>query len=238
MRSTTLGTQFPVVDLGSAVKSLTTDIIMSFCFGESGCLNALEDKNFRHPVIQFMEESLPLLWVFKHFPIVRMVMLGTPEWISMKIGPIGIVMLKKVALNRRFPTRRRLTHNQKLTEQLFSFLDNTQSNTGKSPATLGTLNSPIFYRLLDGRGEPIASHQSLFDEAQALYAAGSDTVGNTLSVGTYYILSNPHVHLRLQKELKMAWPSGRLGDVSADGPDIRPGWEQLEKLPYLVCSPW
>lgn len=240
MESTTLGAQYPVVDLGSAIRSMTMDIIMSFCFGESGCLNALEDKDFRHPVIQFMEESLPLLWVFKHFPVVQRMMLGTPEWASEKMGAKGIVMLKKVGLNLGFPTRLELTYNQKLTEQLFSFLNTLPPKAGKSPATFDALNNPkkiIFYRLLDERGRPIASRQSLFDEAQALFAGGSDTVGTTLSVGMYYVLSNRHVHLRLQRELKTIWPSGRLGDLTGDGLDTRPGWEQLEKLPYLVCLP-
>lgn len=72
------------------------DVIMSFCFGES--LNTLFHETFRHPVIQFLEETLPLLWVFKHFPVIQTLMLATPEWVSERMGAHGIVLLKRVSI--------------------------------------------------------------------------------------------------------------------------------------------
>ena len=84
-----------VVDLGSALRSMTMDIIMSFCFG--GCLDMLKDEEFRHPVIVFLQESIPLVWVFKNFPVVQKMMLGTPERVSVMMGGHGIVTLKKVS---------------------------------------------------------------------------------------------------------------------------------------------
>ena len=83
--------------------------------------------------------------------------------------------------------------------------------------------------MLDDNHKPVAHYGSLFDEAQALCVAGSDTVGNALSLGIFHILSNAEVHSSLRKELKQAWPSGDLKDVST-----RPRWEDLEKLPNLV----
>ena len=91
------GVKLAVVDLGSAIRSMTTDIIMSFCFGDS--INALHHETFRHPVIQFLEDSLPLLWVFKHFPIVQKMMLATPQWVTEKSGALGIVLLKKASFD-------------------------------------------------------------------------------------------------------------------------------------------
>ena len=88
------GTQCAVVDIGSATKSMAMDAIMSVCLGES--LDTLEDPNFRHPVLEFMEQSLPLLWVFKHIPIIRVLMLSIPDGVTEKLGEHGILLLKKV----------------------------------------------------------------------------------------------------------------------------------------------
>jgi len=88
------GTQCAVVDIGSAIKSMAMDAIMSVCLGES--LNTLGDPSFCHPVLKFMEQSLPLLWVFKHIPIIRVMMLGIPDGVNEKLGGHGILLLKKV----------------------------------------------------------------------------------------------------------------------------------------------
>ena len=58
-----------------------------------------------------------------------------------------------------------------------------------------------------------------------LVFAGSDTGGNVLSSGLIRILDNPGVHRRLKQELQEAWPSL----------ENKPRYEDLEKLPYLVC---
>lgn len=58
-----------------------------------------------------------------------------------------------------------------------------------------------------------------------MVSAGSDTVGNTATVGTFHILNNEKILEALVRELEQAWP-----DVS-----INMNYERLEKLPYLVC---
>lgn len=69
------------------------------------------------------------------------------------------------------------------------------------------------------------TRKSLYEEAQALLFAGSDTVGNTLAVGSFHVLSNPEVYKTLFNELQEHWPN-------LDKPL---GYEELERLPYLVC---
>ena len=61
-------------------------------------------------------------------------------------------------------------------------------------------------------------------EAQVLLGAGTVSTARTLDFITYYILSRPEIHKRLQEELK---------EVMADYPATKPTWYQLEKLPYL-----
>ena len=64
-------------------------------------------------------------------------------------------------------------------------------------------------------------------ELNSLVAAGTLTTAHVLSVLTFHILSNPEILGRLQKELQTVMPDA----------DSKPGWAQLEKLPYLVYSP-
>lgn len=66
----------------------------------------------------------------------------------------------------------------------------------------------------------------LLHEGLNLRFAGSETVGNACTVAAFFVLRNPMVKYRLEKELKDAWP-----DV-----DEPLGYEALERLPYLVSS--
>ncbi|KAF9077869.1 cytochrome P450 [Rhodocollybia butyracea] len=63
------------------------------------------------------------------------------------------------------------------------------------------------------------------DEAFILVAAGSDTVGNTCYVGTFYALKYPSIRQKLKEELEEAW-------VDKDRPM---SYTALEKLPYLTA---
>lgn len=74
------------------------------------------------------------------------------------------------------------------------------------------------------RDKTMPSAGSLYEEAQALMFGGADTVGNTLMVGTYYLLQNPEKQQLLKKDLLAVWPS-----LNGKEPRVR----DLESLPYL-----
>lgn len=102
----------------------------------------------------------------------------------------------------------------------------------ENPEELKGSPHPIIYsRLLDPniRGADAAppTRKSLQDEAQVMIFAGSDTVALTLVTGLFHVMDNPAVHQKLMAELTQAWPD--LGTA--------PGYEDLEKLPYLVLHP-
>lgn len=73
------------------------------------------------------------------------------------------------------------------------------------------------------RDKIVPSTGSLYEESQALMFAGTDTVGNTLMVGTHHLLQQPDVLQNLRNELLTAWPT--LG--------IEPRLRDFETLPYL-----
>jgi cytochrome P450 len=100
----------------------------------------------------------------------------------------------------------------------------------KNPDTLqGAPHRIIYHELLNpeaSKGAPLPSAGSLYEEAQALMFGGADTTGNTLMLGTFYLLESPGLAERMKDELHRAWPV-------LDRP---PSFEDLEKLPFLVRS--
>ena len=72
------------------------------------------------------------------------------------------------------------------------------------------------------------SAERLASEAQIVLGAGTDTTSYTLSMISFHLLNHPEMRARLKAELSVAMAtSGRL-----------PTWQELEKLPYLVLSPY
>jgi hypothetical protein len=74
------------------------------------------------------------------------------------------------------------------------------------------------------RNKTVPSAGSLYEEAQALTFAGVDTIGNTLMIGTHYLLQQPDTMQKLKTELLETWPS-----LNDNEPKLR----GLETLPYL-----
>lgn len=68
------------------------------------------------------------------------------------------------------------------------------------------------------------SDDRLAKEAQVLLAAGTVSTARTLGFISYYILANPHIHSRLEEELR---------DIMASYPEHMPSWVELEKVQYL-----
>ena len=103
-------------------------------------------------------------------------------------------------------------------------LENQVDIIFKDPQSLANGSHPtVFHEFLQGKG-PVLSKEALLDESISFLFAGTDTSSDALSVGTLYILSDPHVYAKLKQELLQAWP------VLED----RPRYEALESLPYLV----
>jgi len=88
-------------------------------------------------------------------------------------------------------------------------------------------NMTIYHQLLDKeayRTNTAPCEGSLYEEAQALMYAGSDTTGNTLMVGTFHLLKQPETYRKFKKEILSVWPK-----LDAAPPSLR----ELERLPYL-----
>ncbi|KAL4265469.1 cytochrome P450 family protein [Pleurotus pulmonarius] len=192
------------IDLHRACRCATLEIILSYCFaGEYDILGA---PDFAHPLIIAVENVMPLALVFKHFPFAYDALL----WLDSQF--------KRFRQDSFGPGELMESLSQQIDELLVhpELLQQQDHDT-------------IYHHLLTPnptKGQlAIPSKKSLLEEAMNLVAAGSDTVGNTSTVGTYYILSNPDVFVKLSNELKQHWPD----------PTIPLKYETLEKLPYLTA---
>lgn len=179
------------------------DTITSFCFARS--VNAIAEPDFKAPIIEAMEASLPAFILFKHFSLIRKMVFGMPAWLSVISSPktAGLIHLQQI-----------------LGAQVNDVVNN--------PASLEDAPHRIIYHELlspeANKGAPLPSAGSLYEEAQALMFGGGDTTGNTLMLGTFHLLESPSLTKRLKDELRSAWPV-------LESP---PRFEQLEKLPFLV----
>ena len=82
----------------------------------------------------------------------------------------------------------------------------------------------IYTSPLLGQGDKTVTR--ILAETQAILGAGTETTGNTLSVLTYHVLSEPSIHRRLRRELRDA-------EVGYSADNTLLDYRMLEKLPYL-----
>ncbi|KAF9259803.1 cytochrome P450 [Marasmius fiardii PR-910] len=195
-------------DMDKAFRSATLDIITLYTFAYS--IDAVSYPNFEHPVLVGIDRHVKKLWIFKHFPLLKHLLMSLPHSVVKTLVP---------------STRPALEFTGEMEKLVDYALEDPYRSAGEE-----TRN--VFYTLLnDGYGERKLkqSHKVtrkwLVGEGQVLRVAGSDTVGNTCMIGTRCILNDQRVLRRLVEELENAWP---------DKEECL-SYERLEKLPYLTA---
>jgi cytochrome P450 len=188
-----------------AYRCTSLEIVASYSLDRS--LGAIDSPDFQHPFITSLRASIPFFWILKYFPFLM----------PLVTNPSEFVISQMTALKSVFEFR------HELQKEIDEILDN--------PEMLKKAEHQTVYEYLLARPEEKKERRDLtredmFEEALALLIAGSDTVGNTASVGTYHVLANNGVLEKLRAELKSAWPD----------PDTPFTYSSLEKLPYLVSS--
>jgi hypothetical protein len=192
-------------DMLFAFRCFAIDTVTTFCFDKS--VHAIDAPEFKAPIVEAMDNSLPTFHLFKHFPLFRKTIFSLPPWLAIKASPetAGLTHLQ-VILGQQV---RDVTNNPDL-------LNDTQYPT-------------IYEKLLDPdahKGNPIPDSTALYEEAQTMLFAGGVTVGDTLMTGTFYILDQPLLHQRLRAEVLGIWP-----DLNSP-----PTFEVLETLPILTAT--
>ncbi|KAL0573598.1 hypothetical protein V5O48_008357 [Marasmius crinis-equi] len=168
------------VDMTFALRSLTMDIITSYCFATS--FEAIDYPGFMHPLTLAQRDSLESIWIQKHFPFLMRLPFLLPRWLIARLIP-GFVI-----------TEQQRAEFRKQIEKCRANLD-----AGAQEPDHAT----VFHYLLAHQG---ISDKSLVEEAYVLIGAGSDTVANACTVGINATLTKPEIGKRLVEELREAWP--------------------------------
>ncbi|EKM57484.1 uncharacterized protein PHACADRAFT_206389 [Phanerochaete carnosa HHB-10118-sp] len=195
------------VNMLRAYRCTTLDIILSYSFAHD--YRVLDAQNFAHPLVLDFERSFPLALVLKSFPWLR-----------------DVGELAGAAKHALFNS----------TDGLYGDIARTTAvqidELLEDPHRLDQLaHETVWHRFLaphNAKGAPDgvrSSRKTMMDEAINFFAAGSDTVGNTCTMGTCFILAHHNVHEKLVRELEEAWPDKET--------EMR--YTQLEKLPYLTA---
>ncbi|KAI9673958.1 MAG: hypothetical protein M1817_002164 [Caeruleum heppii] len=191
-------------DLFYGMRCVATDVITSYCFAQS--MNTLQEPDFQAPIIHAVEASLPPSILFRHFWLIKTVVLSLPPWLTVFLLPKlqGLIDMQRMIRSRALS---------------FSN-DPTLLRNFKHPTIYSNLLDPAAYK----NGQ-LPSKQSIYDEAEAMVFAGTDTTGNTFMVGMFHLMSDGRVRGKLVEELRSFWP-----DISH-----KPRYEDIEKLPYLTA---
>lgn len=169
------------------------------------CLDALEHPSFSAPLLLNIQAAIPILWVIKSFPWVVPILVILPRWFGRHLH----VQFRALIFIRKF---------------LIDWLNRTAQ---EAKIHFDPADFTICHRLFDPLAKTsyiFPSMQSKIDEALSLLQAGSDTVANTCTVGTFYVLNDKVVCTRLMDELRAQWP------VKTVPVDL----SFLQNLPYLV----
>ncbi|KAF8831055.1 hypothetical protein HHX47_DHR1000342 [Lentinula edodes] len=167
-----------------AYRALTLDIITSYCFAESA--NTLSDPKFRHPLLLGIQGTLKTITFQRHFPFLTSFANNAPPKLILWFMP---AFKPFVDLKVRYEG------------QVDKLIDDPS-------ALLAVEHETVYHHLLEPKDkQQRPSRTSLVHEAFTLVGAGSDTVGNACTIGTFYALKYPSIRQKLMDELFEIWPN-------------------------------
>ncbi|KAJ3556245.1 hypothetical protein NM688_g2132 [Phlebia brevispora] len=166
-----------------ALRCLSLDVIMSFCFAKS--LDTLKEPDFRASVEDSMTLALPMVNWVKYFPFIKSLTRHCPPALTDALRP----------------------QMAGLTRFLILIKDQVAEVTTNKEALRKAPHPVIYDALLSSAHGQKISNLSLRDEAFLLVFAGTDTASMALTVGVIQILSNPDVHNTLTEEIMKFWPT-------------------------------
>ncbi|KAH7323773.1 cytochrome P450 [Rhexocercosporidium sp. MPI-PUGE-AT-0058] len=186
------------VNLLHAFSAFSNDVISEYLFGTSE--RRLEAENFDPSFHNKILGAASSTVVVKHFPVIPIIIDNLPEFVTDHSEDVPSLTPYKI---------------------LAGLIENVRNHGTKS-----TTGTTIFHTLLESDLPPSEKTTTrLTDEGITLVGAGSHTVAWTLTVGSFHILSNPHILSTLKSEL---------ATIKRDGETLSSVLSQLEKLPFLT----
>ncbi|MCJ1454023.1 hypothetical protein MMC28_004373 [Mycoblastus sanguinarius] len=190
------------VDLSNAYRCLATDVITEYALPGSRLM--LESPDFAASYNRVLKDFSHIATWHRHIPIILPLLLAVPRWITARMNQASLA----VAENQDF-------FKASATKVVFS--------KGLSKATS---HPTVLHEIYNSDLPPSDKSVSrLTQEAQTLVGAGTETTGNTLSVTTFHLLSNPSTMKKLKQELLEM--GGNLSQLAS--------YQDLQKLSYLAA---
>ncbi|KAI9374451.1 cytochrome P450 [Aspergillus egyptiacus] len=192
-----------VVDMQRLFRCFSVDVIYVTLFGQPD--EFVKDYQHPHGLIASMDQITRGMWLAKHFPIIN------------EIAPRLPPALSAPALSGYSQFRK----------QCEAWVEGVRERRRQGQFTTPDGITTIFDAMLQPNeegGYQARSSKELIDEAALFILAGSDTSAYTLTMATYYLLTNPDAMSRLRSELDPVRAYIRAGN-----------WEEVRKLPYLMA---
>ncbi|KAI9830709.1 MAG: hypothetical protein M1826_004538 [Phylliscum demangeonii] len=203
------------VDLHHGFRAVSVDIITDYAFDR--CDDLLDQPGFGIGFFDGMESMVRNAWLFLELPGLMALTKATPIWVAAWLKPSMGTMLRNQA---------------RIKDVIVAIQASMASPDYKPPA-----KPTIYHQLLhpdpdpdpdpsdDGQPVPDPDVAQMADEANSIMGAASETVGNTLTLSAFHVLSNRAIYRTLVAELAAAFPDPR-----------QPlDFLTLEQLPYLTA---
>ncbi|KAF9873291.1 CND5p [Colletotrichum karsti] len=168
-----------VLDIQRLYTGITIDTIMRVLCDRT--LNFIEATDEEPPFLATLRTFSESFFLLKHFPILIWMALNIPKRIAAKMIP------------GEFEFRANI--NQWIRDRA------AEHNLGVGKASDGRKTVIDLLLLPEDGGKPL-TYQAVEDETYSFAFAGTHTTSHTMSMGTYYLLSNPSKLQKLRDELK------------------------------------
>ncbi|OHF01530.1 hypothetical protein CORC01_03286 [Colletotrichum orchidophilum] len=166
------------IDFYDAFRLLTTNIIMEFCFADSGGMLEEQPNSFKSYFLTAFSVGGRAVKTLQHYPSLRIISNALPAGILKIVSPELGSLLQVADFSKLCVTRWRKSGRSKA--------------AGDHPIVLENLTS--------------LSDIALVGEALDLLVAGSDTSATSLTTALFEILRHPAMEKRLVKDLDAAIP--------------------------------
>ncbi|KAI0538389.1 cytochrome P450 [Xylaria digitata] len=215
------------INMNRIFKGVTVDTIMRLMFDKAfGLIDSPEEEPDFVKTMRMFAENFP--WQ-KHFPIVNTISVIIPQSWAEYMVP-GYARFRKVsrALNPRGMQEDQLTLLAG-GQQCGVWLDEVSERHKQGIYTAEDGRATIFDLFLrpnPDKGQLELSRDVLIDETFAFCFAGTDTTSYALSMGAYYLMSNPSKLEKMRDELSTV-PTNEDGILQ---------YKDIRNLPYLSAT--
>lgn len=146
-----------------------------FCGG-----SVLDNPSFRSRAMEAFDKQQEAFLLFKHFPILAVILASLPFWLANWLMPDGAGFLEM---------------QQDCEKQIRNLIQNPDAAKEK--------HITIFTKLLEEYPNPDAELISVLGtEGMTVVSAGTHTTRHALCIGTVHMLQNPDIEGKLAEELK------------------------------------